>query len=637
MKRNRIALLLVCLLLITTLTGCTGKEVLISEAADVQQTAIHTLVPVTAPTATPAVPEEEQVQNIPPEGEPVQSAVPEMTAQLTDIQRNSIAMLNYVAVLTQEINASQNSRLYLEEAYSNLVNSVYPNAVDSRTLSQFYSILDTLEKYRMAAVKRERLNYIYEQNRAQAVCAALTDPLSLMDTVRSADLRQLADSVLYMAVDAAASYISMTTQMDYEYLQDGWSLNDEAAKALHESRKSAFGYMVQEVQEYNLPGDLALNENMVEQFVEWENNSNVVQRIQFLEANADAYQALGRYWLVLAKSYYEHGDYQKCLDAVADYESLGIRIFRKDYDYAQVLPLAILSAEAVLTKDAYVEAAEEYVKKILENTDYDDWVSRYFAAQTDIDLYARTEDPIYLQSAYQIALDNANSLISEQKSLNAEYLAPIAKAEIPDDAAKEEKQEIKQYNKMLQQVRKTALPPVYEPLALNCELLFSLADALEISSADRQQIEDLLHENGGDIFLTAPMDAQFRMAEKAEPETAAVQYEKKRLTLPASLVWDGAHIAVSVVRPETGETTQFEDWEIRKVERAQEGDLGTFRAVYASAESQAFAYKAGDEVTVSVVSGYGENAQPISFRFVCEEQSFLWVFDGTPVFREIAE
>ena len=76
---------------------------------------------------------------------------------LDETQRNSISMLNHLAVLTQEINASQNSRMYMEEAYSMLINNTFPNAVDSRTLSQLTGILDTLEKYRMIAVKRERL------------------------------------------------------------------------------------------------------------------------------------------------------------------------------------------------------------------------------------------------------------------------------------------------------------------------------------------------------------------------------------------------------------------------------------------------------------------------------------------------
>ena len=86
--------------------------------------------------------------------------------RLSDEQANAIAMLNYITVLTQDINASKNSRLYMEEAYASLINNTYPNAVDSRTLSQLTGLLDTMEGYRMVAVKRDRLRYIYEQNQA---------------------------------------------------------------------------------------------------------------------------------------------------------------------------------------------------------------------------------------------------------------------------------------------------------------------------------------------------------------------------------------------------------------------------------------------------------------------------------------
>ena len=64
---------------------------------------------------------------------------------LTDEQANAIAMLNYITVLTQDDNASKNSRLYMDQAYSSLINNTYPGAVDSRTLSQLTGLLDTME------------------------------------------------------------------------------------------------------------------------------------------------------------------------------------------------------------------------------------------------------------------------------------------------------------------------------------------------------------------------------------------------------------------------------------------------------------------------------------------------------------
>ena len=79
---------------------------------------------------------------------------------LDSSQKNAIAMLNYIAVLTQEINSSRNSRLHMEDAYSGLVNNMNPNAVDNRTLEKVNSLLDLMEKYRMMKFKRDRLNLI---------------------------------------------------------------------------------------------------------------------------------------------------------------------------------------------------------------------------------------------------------------------------------------------------------------------------------------------------------------------------------------------------------------------------------------------------------------------------------------------
>ncbi len=159
---------------------------------------------------------------------------------LTDEQSNAIAMLNYITVLTQDVNASKNSRLYMEQAYSSLINNTYPNAVDSRTLSQLTGLLDTMEQYRMAALQRERLEYIYEQNQAQAIRAAVPGPMGLFSAVRSYRPSKIAASIAYMAIDSITSYTAYTAEADLQYLKDGWALDDEEASALHESRTNIF-------------------------------------------------------------------------------------------------------------------------------------------------------------------------------------------------------------------------------------------------------------------------------------------------------------------------------------------------------------------------------------------------------------
>ena len=136
----------------------------------------------------------------------------------TQEQKTALAMLNHLTVLSQETNDSKNSRLFMEQAYSELINNTYPNSVDSRTLSRLTRLTDTMERYRMIGVKRERLQYIFEQNQAQAIRSAIPNPLGMLSTVHSLTPARLVASVVYMAVDAAASYESAKAQAELQYL-----------------------------------------------------------------------------------------------------------------------------------------------------------------------------------------------------------------------------------------------------------------------------------------------------------------------------------------------------------------------------------------------------------------------------------
>lgn len=615
-ERHIIAAALVGALVLSMLTGCSSDD---ATAPSATQSPAATFIPTIVP--------ENVVANAASADQETLVAIPDAADGLDETQRNSISMLNHLAILTQEINASQNSRMYLEEAYSMLINNTYPNAVDSRTLSQLTGILDTLEKYRMIAVKRERLDYVYEQNRAQAIRSAVPSPLGLMSAVQSFSLSKLAASVVYMAVDSYTSYTSHTAQADMQYLQDGWALDDEAATALHESRKSTFSYMVRIVGDYGIPGDLTLSESAVDEFVKWENNDNVTQRIQFLEANVDTYQALGTYWIVLAESYYENGDYGKCIDALFSYEALGTRIYRKDYEFARVLPLAIISAGHTQSGSDYVTSAEHYLTLIHDNTDYDDWVSHYFAAQTYIDLYARTGDSSYLVKAYELTVNNVNCLVNEQRELNSAYLAPVVEAEEPEGATKEQKEEIQTYNKMLNETRKTELPPVSEPLLLNCELLFALAEELDVDQSEQMRIDKILHGTGDSLFLSAPIDNQFRFESSTiDPTELAVTYNGKELTLPASLVSENAVIRVRVINAE-GEETMFDDWTVSKVNRKNEGFLETFSATYTSTSAKEYAFKPNATITIMVYAGKESTDAAASFAFATTPEKKWLVFD----------
>lgn len=410
-------------------------------------------------------------------------------------------------------------------------------------------------------------------------------------------------------------------------------MDDEEATTLHEIRKGTFNYMVETVRDYKLPGKLSLTEQAVADYVEWKNKSNNLQVIQFFEENFEIYQGFGPYWLTLAECYYKNGDFGKCLSAIANYQAMQTNIFRRDYAYARVLPLGVVAAQAVYDNGTYVETAEAFVGDILKNSDSDDWTLRYFAAQTYIELYSLTGNQAYLQEAYNIALNNVNYLLDDQKQLNAEYLAAVQEASEPAGATDAEKKEIKQYNKLLKEERKTALPPVHEPLLLNCELLFSLADELGISDAEAARVDGILHENGAAIFMVEPLDTRYRLDASEKNYGEQISFDGSRIHIPASLVAEDATITLAVTYE--GEETIFTDWTVEKVERKTEGDLATFTATYTSAALKDYDFKAGAHVEICVIPKPGTTEAGILCSYDVVATKKLYVFNGIEFQRVI--
>lgn len=630
MNQNKRKLVFILAMLVAssmTLAGCSNvnsKDAHPLPSPTQIETVQPTITPLEQSSAEPSIPVAAT------DGDTVEKVDSET---LNDTQLNSINMLNYLVMLTQEINAATNGRLYLEEAYSSLINNTLPEAVDNRTLVEINYLLDTLEDYRMIAVKRERIQYIYEQNQAQALRNALPNPLGLISAVHSFSLSGLIASVSYMALDSINSYLTSSTQADMQYLQDGWDLDDKQAAVLHGIRKGTFNYMVETVREYQLPGKLALTEQAVSDFVIWKNKSNNLQVIQFFEENRETYQAFGPYWLTLADCYFRNGDYAKCLEAIAQYELLNTQIFRRDYEYARILPLAIIAAHEEQDTISYIETATRYSETILRNTTNNEWPLRYFAAQTFIELFSLTNNHDYLLRAYDIALSNVNYMVEEQKSLNSTYLENVKTITADKTATKSQQEEIKQYNKLLTEKRKTELPPMYEPLLLNCELLFSLAEELGMPETELQRIDGILHENGEPIFLIEPINAQYSM--KSDPDIDSLKecivFDGTLLSIPVQLVSEQYSIKVSVTTD--GETIVYDDWTLKKVERKGKSDISSFVAHFSSKAIKKHKFAVGARISVKIQPDTEYSTSMICCDYNTVAGKTLMVFGKTEIKR----
>lgn len=557
--------------------------------------------------------------------------------ELTTPQRNSINMLNYITVLTQEINSSRYSRIYLDSVQSSLSNNMDYDAIDSKTKGQINNLWRTIDSYKMIEVKRERLDYLYEQNKAQALRSAIPNPVGLLSAAQPGGVLKTAASVLYMAVDSKASYESALAQADLKHLQDNWELDDSEAKELSNSQLNLLNYMIEMARDNGIRTEYTLNPDSVSDFVEWTGKDNLVSKIAWLESHEDVYKEFRTYWLELAESYYNCGtnnDYEKCLAAMEKYEEVATKIFRKDYDYAKTLPMAIIAAKEIKPEEQYVEYADKYVEEIINNCDDEEWALRYFAAQIYIDLYGITKDKSYLDEAYDIAHENVNMLVYEQKDLNEAYLTPVKKAENQEGYTKRQKQEVKDYNKLLEEKREVELPPVSEAFYLNCDLLFALTEEKNISQSEKKDIDKILHGEDlkQDIFLTESLDNRYWASKNVtgiSSDEIEIEFDGEKIVVPASCMTDRTEIKVTI----SGGAI-LDDWVVTKVKRPKNSKTcSEFMVTLTSKEGKKYKYTDGEKITITVTPVIDAPDEVITFKYDVNGKKILGVFKGIEIER----
>ena len=554
---------------------------------------------------------------------------------LTDEQKNSLNMLNYLAFITQEILAKKNNRVYIEKVYSSLINNINPSTVNDYTEAHYDDLLDRLHEFEKILTKRDRLQYLYEQNQAQAMRSAIPNPMALLSLTNATNLLSLATSVAYMAIDSINSYKSGMSEAELDFLRNTWDLDDQESDTIHSLRKQTFMYMVEVVKGYKLPDKLTLTENKVDKLVEWnektDGEESAASKVHFYKTYEADYEGFGQYWLARATAHYNNKEYEDCLKAIQRYVDLNIGIYRQDYELTKVLPIAIGAASQIYDDKTYVEVAGRFVQMILDNTDIkNDWALRYFAATTCIDLCARTNDKTYLSKAYKIALENVNELKAAQKGLNEEYITDVKPEEIPQGTAEAKKKEIEEYNKQKKLERETELPPVYEPLKLNLDLLYSLADKLDITADGKQEMEDILYVNGKNLFISIPMNESYRKLGKGS--LPKITFTGKDISIPADYLTPDAKIVVYM--NEGTDRGILEDWQITKVERKNKNDPSSYNATFHSKAAETYDYKLAQDVIIYIKSLGPGSEQVYTYKYKVKNSKEWLVLDKAE-FEEI--
>jgi len=416
-----------------------------------------------------------------------------LSAQTTqNTARMSIAMLNYMARECINIEMSRENRLVLDETRRRIVNNTNPSVVDLTTQGYLNSLLQSLTSMSLTTIQRDRIQLIYENEKAQALSQSLPNPLFLL-SMRNTDPLQLIANVALMTVDSFVRYGSAKEKANFNFLLSNLDLEKEDITNLAKLTDDYFNYMIDISRQYKLAddGSETLNEVSIKNFItNGIKEENLDRRLQWLDNNRKLYSNYGLYWLRLAETCFDLGFYERCISSVQQYESIKLPIFRKDYDFTAVIPFVILSASKLYGNNlTYQRMAAQYLEKLVSNIIESDWALRYFAAQAYISLAGLSNKEQNLNSAYNLLVINLVYLSREQEKLTNQYLNPIV-----DDSKlpKRQRNEDKNINRELRKQRDSELPPLHSGFALHYQVIFPLMKEMNISSVQRNRVNNIL-------------------------------------------------------------------------------------------------------------------------------------------------
>lgn len=603
-----VSILLVVAICASTFSACGSSESTPASTPD--------QVPISAPDESAATPIEPLVEEDP------------VVEGLSQEQRASMEMMNYLAYVVEIINRSPRSRLTLDTVFDELESNVEKSIIDDATLEAFESVFKTISKYEANRVAFDRLEFLSGQDNALTILTAI-NPLEVMDLLaEKGPVRTLASLALSTVNTVAET--SYTSAEELAYLERTWSLEDAEMQALLQSRIDLFKYMVEKAQD--LPTGITLTKNDIEEYVKTITEKSGKSKLGWLEDHQETYQYFGYYWLDLADSYYECKDYAKCLSAIEAYRSRNTGIFKTDKRLAESMVYALDSAKEMLTGAAYESAVADYADTIVNNIGPNDWELRFNATMAYLELYEQSKEIDYLNKAYIATRTNVENLVQKQRDQNKEYINDIKEAEASSNANKEENSIIKAYNKYIKDRRKTELPPVYEPLRLNCEWLFLIAEKLNISSDEKDRINSLLHD-GSDAFLNYELNKKFTFGDVLDPPASlkgSVSYAgvlaDQKLTIPVVLAWAGTTIKGELING--GEKIALEEWVVNEVDRNKSSNVYDFEAVYTCKAPKPIVFRTGDTITLDLTPPGGNEEEVITIKIVVDK-----LIVGVPHFK----
>lgn len=411
-------------------------------------------------------------------------------SQKSEKDKKALALANYFSVQSQKIITNHYNKLILEETYSDLINNLNLK-LDKTQKEQLTSMMDSIGKFRNNDIEREHLQILFENEQANAINSALPNPQYLLSVALSGDPIKILVTCAMTTLSSISNYDMAKNSIIIENLKENWIIDKNDRDTVVQLQKTLIGYLIDIVNDGDsIDGLDPLTEGEIEKYVSYENLENLTQRKLYFENNKSIYENYGPYWGLLARTYYELGEYENCLKAVNNYENVRSNVFVFDKDYANVLPCAIVAVQNVYKNDLnQIEKREvKYLQEMEKNVSNEDWNKRFFISQMYISLFGKTNNNEYLRKAYAITKADLNTTAIEQEKWITDYLKPVDKS-ISKKLTKSEQKKRKEDIKREEKYKDSHFLPRHDGFYLIYEQYQWLCDKLKISDKEQNEMK----------------------------------------------------------------------------------------------------------------------------------------------------
>lgn len=315
---------------------------------------------------------------------------------------------------------TSNNRVYLSEIHlRDLVPSMSPE-----TAYYYMSFNSSISDLILAQVQKERLDYLYGEQKKKNLLNLIPNALSLSTVAITAMSTRSISRILAVgvsAVSAVGSYLDGLSQLNLDRLQTEWELDDMQEKILSNLGEEMYGYKCQIASNLNIPNSITLSTDDLEKFVAVLQEQNIQYKYFKLKSFDKRLEILPDYWRELAIAAYQNGLYAEAYSYIHNFEEIYFPVIYHDKDYLDLLVVKAACICELYDSSAMVDELFKIADLMLQNIKIDDWENRFYALSLYAEVFRITGDADVLRKMHSECQNILTLLIEDYESSLKSY------------------------------------------------------------------------------------------------------------------------------------------------------------------------------------------------------------------------